>query len=193
MMREAYLMVNREIPDSDLINLSLNGKKDAWEALLTRYERLIYHAALQTGIGVDEANDVFQAVCLIWIENLKMVRQPEQLGAWLVTITHREVWARWRHDHDAHGDPDDLMATLEDPQESPEQLVGRVEDARMLDRGLLELGEPCAKLLRLLYMDPGHPSYEIISRKMNMPSNSIGPTRGRCLDKLRKILAEHGW
>lgn len=186
-------MIDKEILDSDLISLSLGGRKDAWEILVSRYERLIYHVALQTGIAVDEANDVFQSVCLIWIENLKSLRQPEQLGAWLVTITRREIWARWRQDHDARGDPDEMLAELEDPKESPEQLASLAENARVLNHSLSELGDPCAKLLTMLYLDEDQPSYQKISRKLKMPANSIGPTRGRCLEKLRKILEEHGW
>lgn len=186
-------MIDKEIPDSDLISFALGGRKEAWEILVSRYERLIYHVALQTGIAVDEANDVFQSVCLIWIENLKNLRKAEQLGAWLVTITRREIWARWRHDHDASGDPDTLLAEIEDPNESPEQLASMTENARVLKHSLNELGEPCATLLTMLYLDGDKPSYQKISRKMKIPANSLGPTRGRCLEKLRKILGEHGW
>jgi DNA-directed RNA polymerase specialized sigma24 family protein len=87
-------MSGLEPTTSELVEQCLAGQRTAWEALLSRYERLIYYTTLRTGMTTDEAADVFQTVCLIWIEELGRLRDPERLGAWLVTTTRRECWAR---------------------------------------------------------------------------------------------------
>lgn len=182
-----------EYSDEDLVKLSLDGEKSAWDALLTRYERLIFHTALKTGIEPDEVEDVFQSVCMIWIQNLKSLRQPQQLGAWLVTITRREVWSRWKHDHDSKMDAEDVLELQIDPKESPEQLAAQTQDAHAVNKALSQIGEPCRSLLKSLYFDPKHPSYADISHRLNIAANSIGPTRSRCLEKLKQILSKNGW
>ncbi len=182
-----------EQTDSELIDLCKAGDKKAWEILLPRYERLIYHAALRAGASTDEAADVFQAVCLIWVEELGRLREARSLGAWLVTITRREVRARWRRDHSADGDPETLLENLPAENESPEALAGQSEDARMIQSALKDMNEPCRTLLSMLYFDPKHPSYDSIAKKLKIPANSLGPTRGRCLEKLRDIMEEFGW
>ena len=50
----------------------------------------------------------------------------------------------------------------------------------------------CRELLRLLYFDRTEPSYEQISARLQMPKGSIGPTRARCLQKMRQILQTMG-
>lgn len=66
--------------DAQLIQQCLQGNEKAWEELVRRYERLIYYTALRTGVVGDEAADVFQAVCLVWLAQLGRLRNPERLG-----------------------------------------------------------------------------------------------------------------
>ncbi len=80
------------LPDPDLIEACLNGKSQAWEALLVRYQRLIYSIPLRYGLTEHDANDIFQNVSLSLLENLSQLRDRERLGAWLVITTRRECW-----------------------------------------------------------------------------------------------------
>lgn len=179
---------------SDLVKQCLAGQKTAWEALLFRYERLIYYTALRTGLAADEAADVFQAVCIIWLEELGRLRDPERLGAWLVTTTRRECWARLKRNRTAEGeDLETLEKRASALDESPEALAAQAEDALAVRQALQQLPEPCRKLLQLLFCNPDQLSYSDIAHRLNMSVNSLGPTRARCLAKLREILRKRGW
>jgi RNA polymerase sigma factor (sigma-70 family) len=76
----------------------------------------------------------------------------------------------------------------EDIPDNSEQLT-RVEHEHSLERALDQLPDRCRRLIDLLYLDASEPSYLQISKTMGMPEASIGPTRARCLEKLRKLLA----
>jgi len=84
------------LPDTELIEACLKGDDQAWEALLVRYQRLIYSIPLRYGLPEHDANDVFQNVSLLLWENLERVRDRERLGAWLVITTRRECWRMLR-------------------------------------------------------------------------------------------------
>jgi RNA polymerase sigma factor (sigma-70 family) len=179
---------------SELVQQCLAGQQTAWEALLSRYERLIYYTALKTGTTTDEAADVFQAVCLIWLEELGRVRDPERIGAWLVTTTRRECWARLKRNHKVEGEDLEMLAERTPTQdESPEALAAQAEDANAVNLALQQLPEPCRKLLQLFFNDQDHLTYAAIARRLNISVNSLGPTRARCLARLREILRKAGW
>ncbi|MBI2975653.1 MAG: sigma-70 family RNA polymerase sigma factor [Chloroflexi bacterium] len=179
--------------DAELVRQCLDGQATAWEELLSRYERLIYHTALRAGAAGGEAADVFQAVCLIWLEGLGRLRDPERLGAWLVTVTRRETWACWKRRRETEADDDELLKIEAPPEELPEALAAQAADGRAVKQALGQLAEPCRRLLWMLYFDPERPSYEDIARRLNLAANSIGPTRARCLEKLKTILRQMGW
>jgi RNA polymerase sigma factor (sigma-70 family) len=187
-------MSDTEPTTSELVRKCLAGQPTAWEALLSRYERLIYYTALQSGMATDEAADVFQTVCTIWLEELGRLRDPERLGAWLVTTTRRECWARLKRNRIHEGEDLEILAEREPaPDESPEDLAARAEDARIVRAALQKLSEPCRSLIQLLFYDPKQLSYLAIARLLKIPANSLGPTRARCLAKLREILRLAGW
>jgi RNA polymerase sigma factor (sigma-70 family) len=177
-----------------LVQQCLAGQQAAWEVLLARYERLIYYTALKTGMTTDEAADAFQAVCLIWLEELGRLRDPERLGAWLVTTTRRECWRRLKRNQKGEGEDLEMLEERAAAQdESPEALAARAEDANAVNLALQQLPEPCRKILQLFFNDQDHLSYSAIARRLNISVNSLGPTRARCLARLREILRQAGW
>lgn len=179
---------------SELVKQCLAGQQTAWESLLSRYERLIYHTVMQTGMNTDEAADVFQAICIIWLQELGRLRDPEHLGAWLVTTTRRECWARLKRNRAIEGeDLETLLKGVATPEESPEALTTQNEDANAVRQALLQLPEPCRTLLQLFFYNPNQLSYLAIARQLKMPVNSLGSTRNRCLAKLKEILQQAGW
>ncbi len=177
-------MKKSDYPDDELISQCLAGQQSAWEELITRYEKLIYSTALRTGLESYEADEVFQNVCMIWLKELKHLRQTTSLGAWLVTTTRRECWALWRHEKAKLEELDEKLAS----DESPEKIAQHVEDAKKVQSAFKQLGEPCHQLLWRLYFNEEKSSYAEIARDLNIPPNSIGPTRSRCLEKLKTIL-----
>jgi RNA polymerase sigma factor (sigma-70 family) len=63
-----------------------------------------------------------------------------------------------------------------------------LERQHVVSQSIEELPERCRDLLKMLFYQPDEPSYSDIARRMEMPVSSIGPTRARCLEKLRKFL-----
>jgi len=179
--------------DAELIERCLRGDQAAWEELISRYERLIYFTALRSGASSAEAEDVFQNVCLIWLKQLKKLRDPERLGAWLVTITRREFAAQWRSREKRERVMETAQANTDMQELSPEALAAQADDARAVQRSMEELSEACKELLWLLFFHPGKPSYEETARQLGMPVNSVGPRRTRCLAQLKEILELSGW
>jgi len=187
------VMAQHDPSDVELIAQCLAGNGNAWDALLSRYERLIYYAALRAGAGMDEAEDIFQSVCLIWLKELGRLRDPTRLGAWLVTTTRRECWARWRSDRKRQDAASDLLADQVPSSESADGLATQAQDARTVRHAVQQLPEPCRRLLWLLFFDPARPSYAAIAGELKVPTNSIGPMRARCLNRLREVLRDLGW
>lgn len=180
---------NPDSSDSDLIKQCLDGQSSAWEVLIARYEKLIYFTALQTCKEPPDADDVFQNVCIILLKELKNLRNTDRLAAWLVTTTRREGWARSRREQNRSEELTENFASVD----TPEQISSIFEDALLVQAALRKINDPCRQLIRLLYFDPQHPSYIEIADHLGISVNSIGPTRARCMEKLRRILNKIGF
>src|SRR5262249_19881591 len=107
--------------DEELVAACLAGDDRAWEALLERYGRLIYSMALKSGLGAEDAADVFQMICLILIEKLPTLREPGKLHAWLITTAKRECWRLRRLNQTPTVGLDDLPDGGEHLKASPGQ------------------------------------------------------------------------
>jgi RNA polymerase sigma factor (sigma-70 family) len=145
---------------------------------------------LRRGCTAEEAEDVFGRVCLILLEKLHTVREIPNLPAWIITTTTREVWKLKRREsrYVSQDSPDPSPSVDEGPREEPWVVWWR---RHLLDQALDEVGEPCKKLLHKLFYE--NASYEAIHKSLGIPVGSIGPTRQRCLEKLRRILEASGW
>jgi RNA polymerase sigma factor (sigma-70 family) len=135
---------------------------------------------------------VVQAAWLALVRRLQEIRSPQALAAWLVTAVRRESWhARDRARR--HTTDDRALETLPAPDPDGEQWLLTDERDRVLWAAVRRLPERCRALLRIVaHVD--RPDYEAVSAALGMPRGSIGPTRGRCLAKLRELLmADPGW
>nr|MBC7245182.1 sigma-70 family RNA polymerase sigma factor [Chloroflexota bacterium] len=187
-----------EYTDAQLITACLNGQAWAWDTLVDRYKRLVYSLALRAGLGEEDAADVFQTVFTVLVESLPNLRAPQGLAAWLITTTKRTSWNVLRK---RSRELPQSVARQGDAQPNPPTeewlLSGHPDESTWVDQALVRealerLGGRCKELLQLLYYDPTEPSYEQISQRMRLPLGSIGPTRARCLQKMRKILQAMG-
>ena len=183
-----------EQSDGELLAACANREAWAWDALVDRYAGLVYSVALRAGLAEDDAADVFQTVFATLLEHLQNIRAPQGLAAWLITTTKREAWRVARR---AQREPpaSEVVGTL--AAAAAWQRGARPEERAWADRALIaealqEIGERCRRLLTLLYLEPGEPSYDEISARLKMPVGSIGPTRARCLAKMREILRRMG-
>jgi RNA polymerase sigma factor (sigma-70 family) len=188
------------LTDSDrpLIRACLDGDRRAWETLIQRYHRLLYAIPLRCGLSEDDAADVFQTVCVRLLQNLEDLRDEDHLTRWLIITAKHESWRmqRQKRRHVAIGDSEETDAALEaipsdDPL--PDEAVVRMEQEQFVRLAIRELGTRCRTLLELLYQSDPPLTYVEVARKMNMTWTSIGATRVRCLQKLRKILDRMGF
>jgi RNA polymerase sigma factor (sigma-70 family) len=165
---------------NDLIERCLKGDQTAWEDLVTRYQRLVYSIAHVFCSNPEDVADVFQQVWLELYQQLADLRNVEALPAWLITVTRRRSYAVLHSKYGSEPLEDDIPAVSEQ--------LARVEHEHEVERALAQLQDRCRRLIDLLYFDTNEPSYSEISQIMGMPEASIGPTRARCLEKLRKLL-----
>ncbi len=181
------------LTDAELIAACRQGRAAAWDVLIQRYQRLVYTIPLRYGLTPAEADDVYQSVWLALLRRLPALDQPERVAAWLVTTAKRECWERRRgadfqrtHDVDPAELPEPAAPWFESA--TPEEIVARHDEHRRLHEALQRLQERCRRLLHLLYTDPDRPAYSEIAERLHMPVSSIGPTRARCLQKLKELL-----
>jgi RNA polymerase sigma factor (sigma-70 family) len=184
--------------DAELIDACRRGDARAWERLVQRFERLIFTVPRRAGLGADEAADVFQTVFLRLHEHLEALQQPERVQAWLVTTARREtlrlLYERRRSSAlrmPLAGGDEEMTAVAEvvDPDPLPEALLDELQQRHRARCALAQLAEPCRGLLGLLYGSDEAPPYAEIAARLGMPVGSIGPTRARCLAKLREAMA----
>lgn len=177
-----YQMSHVEVRvDNELIARCLNGDQSAWQDLVNRYQRLVYSVAYTLCPQTDDASDVFQQVWMELYQQLGNLRHVEALPAWLITVTRRKAHQIIRVRRGSEPLDYDL------PDRS--QNLSAIENEHALEKALDQLSERCRRLIDLLYFRVDEPSYAEIAKVMEMPVPSIGPTRARCLEKLRKLLA----
>jgi RNA polymerase sigma factor (sigma-70 family) len=180
--------------DKQLLLACRRGDERAWEALVHRYQRLIYTIPQRAGLDQDQAAEVFQEVFITLLQKLDDIEQPERLHAWLVTTARRKTWRLISRDRSLQqtgtddDDSPDLLADLPDNAALPDEVLEKLEEQHRVRSGLAELDERCRTLLTMLYYNVPTPGYSEIAAQLAIPEGSIGPTRARCLKKLTRIL-----
>jgi len=169
-----------------LLKLAAAGERSAWDALVDRFGQMVWSVA--RGFRLDEATakDVSQTVWLKLIENIDRIKDPERLPGWLATTCRREALrvARAR-DRDV---PTEFEFDVEDESPTLDEMLVDDEENRQVVMAFATLDAMCMQLLRLMLIEPAM-SYEEISEVTGRPIGSLGPTRARCLDKLKSAIA----
>jgi RNA polymerase sigma factor (sigma-70 family) len=177
-------VVSLDNPVTLLVAAARDGDTEAWNSLVDRYAGLVMSICRRYRLGDSDAADVSQTVWLRLVESLGSLRDPEALPGWLATTARRECLGVLRGSRRAQWAPlNEDIEVVDDPAVDDVLLEAELHDA--LRRALSELPERCRTLLQLLTQDPP-PSYDSISATLGMPMGGIGPTRARCLDKLRR-------
>jgi RNA polymerase sigma factor (sigma-70 family) len=174
---------------TELVRAAADGDQRAWEGLIARFGGLVWSVARAHGLSRADAADVSQTAWLRLVEHLHRLRDPERVGTWLASTTRHEALRTLRRARRQLpvGDEAELEGSspLVDP---PEARMLAAERSDLLWRAFAALPARCQALLRVLMADPP-PSYQQVAVAMDMPIGSIGPTRGRCLDRLRQLAA----
>ena len=172
---------------SELVGAAAKGDQRAWQGLVERFSGLVWSVARAYGLSEADAADVAQTAWLRLVENLHRVRDAQRVGAWLATTARHEALRTLRVAGRQLPVGDDAELEPSDPvQVTPETLALASEQRSILWQAFAALPPSCQRLLRVLMADPP-PSYQEAAAALGMPIGSIGPTRGRCLDRLRRL------
>ena len=174
-----------EATTPQLLAAASAGDQRAWDALVERYTSLLWSVARSYRLPAQDAADVVQTTWLRLVEHLDRIADPDRLPGWLATTARRECLRLLRH---AGREVHSYTALIDVPDDAPELDAGLLRDERdaALWHALSLLEEFCQRLIRVLMADPP-PSYAEASAILGIPVGSVGPSRGRCLAKLRRV------
>ena len=177
-----------EDTDADLLARARAGDASAWEAMVERLGSRVWAVARAYRLGKSDAEDVFQVTWMRLMTHLDGIREPDRIGAWLASTARHESLRVLRRDGRQVPSGDDAELDMADPLAPPPD-AGLIASERQAAvwKALSTLPAHCQRLLRLFMADPP-PTYEEVSQALGMPIGSIGPTRGRCLEHLRRRL-----
>jgi RNA polymerase sigma factor (sigma-70 family) len=171
-----------------LVDKAASGDQQAWNELVDEFSGLIWSIAIRHRLSRTDAADVVQTTWLKLLEHLGTLREKRYVGAWLATTARRESLLVLRASRRVAPTDDDWSQRPDsDPARLPEAAALRLDRDQELWRAFGRLPDPCQRLLRAVACEAW--SYEEIAAGLGMRMGSIGPTRGRCLERLRRNLA----
>ena len=187
--------VERE-SDAALIARCKRGDGAAWQVLVQRYQRLVYAIVRRIGLDEHAAADVFQTVFVRLLEHLPRLTQLDRLQAWIVTTAKREALLQRKRGMRTLSMTRAEDAGAESPEWDiaddallPEEALAELQMQNQVRSAMDRLDPRCRDLLTLLYRDDDDKvAYDEVAARLDMPVGSVGPTRARCLGKLRKLV-----
>lgn len=182
-----------EKSDAELVRACRRGDETAWDALVSRYQRLIITIPRRAGLSEEQASDVFQEVFLTLFEKLDEIEQPERIRSWLVTTSKFKTWGIIRgqknlYSPETEEEMEAEMASLLDKSPLADEVLIELEQQHQIRTALQELEERCQKILSMIYLRDAAASYAEVATAIGVGETSISPMRSRCLQKLAKIL-----
>lgn len=187
-----------ELSDDALVQRCRAGEAAAWSTLVRRYQRLIYTVPRRAGLDEGAAADVFQTCFQRLFEHLDRLDDASRVRAWLVTTAKRETLrlleraqrmplaeAAAGADGDAAEDP---LAQVPDPAPLQDAQLAALQEHDRLRQAVDRLDPRARQFIELLFLQDEPLPYSEISARLGIPEGSIGPTRARCLAKLRKLM-----
>lgn len=185
------MKTTQQLTDSQLIEACRQGQPDAWQQVVTRYERLVFSIPLNYGLTRADAADVSQHTFTALVHHLERLRPDSNLGGWLATVArHHALRLLRKHKREMLGQDEDVAESPFLHNQTGSSATERWERVEWVNEGLDLLDARCRELLLLLYFSKEQPAYEDVAEQMGLRVGSIGPIRGRCLERLRTILEE---
>lgn len=178
---------------SRLVKECLSGNEQAWSQLIDKYKALIYSIPVKYNLSRQEAADVFQATCMELLVRLPELRDPRALPKWLMQVAHHECYRQKRLNQrvvSRDAEPD-----LPEP-ETPaiaDSLVQQTQDEQFLREAMATLTPQCRRLVELLFFETPSRPYVEVAAELGLAVGSIGFTRQKCIERLRRQLEVLGF
>lgn len=179
--------------DQVLVQECLKGNGAAWSALIDKYKNLIFSIPVKRGLSSDRAADIFQNVCLALVSELPYLREPAALPSWLIQTTFHSCLRSEMENQKYTGMGSEGEDIAEDYSKTPEQLVGQLEREQMVRETVAELRGDCRRVVEGLFYEAPAKTYAELAVALGIPKGSVGPTRMRCLEKIKRALEERGF
>ena len=183
---------SRTWDDDRLVAACLAGDEQAWSALIDKYKNLVYSVPRKYRMSPDDAADVFQAVCVDLYNELPKLLSVASLRAWLLTVASHHAF-HWKRRYvkrsEREGTPldEDTDVAAAPPEADVLETVQREQSIR---EAVAQLTPRCQEMIRLLFFTQPPIAYADLARHLNLAVGSIGFIRGRCLQKLQKLLGD---
>ena len=195
-MSPARLAAGKAAPawnDTRLVKECLRGNEQAWSLLIDKYKALIYSIPVKYGLPPHDAADVFQATCTELLVRLPQLRDARALPKWLMQVAHHESY-RWKRQQ-RRVVSRDSEADLPEPETPPiaESVIQQTQEEQMLREAMTLLSTQCRRLVELLFFETPARPYADIARDLGLAVGSIGFTRQKCIDRLRRHLDTLGF
>ena len=179
--------------DSALIKKCLAGSEEAWSQLIDKYKALIYSIPVKYGLPPHEAADVFQATCMELLAHLRELRDPRALPKWLMQVAHHQCY---RHQQQERKTVRwDAESGLPEPETPPvaENIIRQIQEEQVLREAMAALSPQCRRLVELLFYETPARPYAEVAAQLGLAPGSIGFTRQKCIQRLRRYLDELGF
>jgi RNA polymerase sigma factor (sigma-70 family) len=179
--------------DTRLVKECLSGNEAAWVQLIDKYKALIYSIPVKYNLPPHEAADVFQATCVELLVRLPELREPRALPKWLMQVAHHECYRVKRLSQRVVSR--DSEENSPEPETPPiaESLVQQTQEEQMLREAMAVLTPQCRRLVEMLFFESPSRPYAQVAAELGLALGSIGFTRQKCIERLRRQLEELGF
>jgi RNA polymerase sigma factor (sigma-70 family) len=186
----------RNIPqpaeEEALVAACLSGDPTAWKRLVSRYEAVMFAIPRRYGLGEEDAAEVFQNVCVALYRGLPRLRVAAGLTRWVVVTTQRQARdVALRRRREVPDVDEELGRARLDPAPLADAVLEEMQSRVELRAALECLNERCAEVLKCLYLEKEPLSYREVALRLGIPEGTVGPTRARCLARLRQVLEKN--
>jgi len=179
--------------DTRLVKECLSGDEAAWAQLIDKYKALIYSIPIKYNLPPQEAADVFQSTCVELLVRLPELREPRALPKWLMQVAHHECYRVKRLSKRVVSR--DSEENSPEPEVPPvaEGLVQQTQEEQMLREAIAVLTPQCRRLVEMLFFESPSRPYAEVAAELGLALGSIGFTRQKCIERLRRQLEELGF
>ena len=183
----------RLVSDATLVKKCLSGQEEAWSQLIDKYKALIYSIPVKYGLPPHEAAEVFQSTCVELLMHLPELRDPRALPKWLIQVAHHKCY-HWKRQQQRLVSRDGEVE-LPEPEVPAvaEEFVRQTQEEQVLREAMASLAPRCRRLVEMLFFESPARPYAEVASELNLAVGSIGLTRQKCIESLRKYLDELGF